>query len=353
MASPHIAVYLSRHGYGHLVRAGAVLERLAARLPLRLTVVAPQPAHLWPPGLAAVSEWICNSCDVGVVQSDDVTVDSAATGEALERWLERLPQIIERESRRLSRGFDLVLGDVPAAVFEAAAVAAVPSVALANFSWDWIYRELGFEAAAAASEAMYRKAGLLLETTPAAPMDAFARRCAVDLVARRPPGLRSKTRALLGAGEDESLVLVALKADSASLLRFPAPLPGLRYLVAADWPGDALRDDVRRESSLPFLDLLEACDVVLGKPGYGLIGDVTACATRLLYAARPGFPENAILEAWLKGRNGVRRVALEALQCGTWVQDLRALLQAPAPVAADLSADAQAADVLVRCLGAR
>ncbi len=328
------------------MRAAAVLERLVERMPVRLTVVAPQPRDLWPLRLRSVSEWIATSCDVGVEQSDDVTVDIAATGDALERWLARLPDIVARETLRLRRGFDLVLGDVPPPVFEAAAAAGVESVALANFSWDWIYRQLGFEAAAVASEAMYARAGLLLETTPSAPMDAFVRRQALGLVTRKPPGLRDRTRALLGAGDRESVVLVALRADSASLLRFPAPMRHVRYLLPSGWPGDGERADVRCESTLDFLELLEAADVVVGKPGYGLIGDVAASATRLLYLSRPGFPENEVLEAWLAQRAGTRRVSREALHCGGWSQDLCALLGEPGPSAVDLSAVDHAADVL-------
>lgn len=350
MAAARIAVYLSRHGYGHLVRAAAVLERLAERMPLALTVVAPQPPDLWPADLKNVTEWIAASCDVGVEQSDDVTVDVAATAAALERWLACLPDIVAGETERLRRGFDLVLGDVPPPAFEAAAAAGVPSVALANFSWDWIYRQLGFDAAAEASAAMYAKAGLLLEATPSAPMDAFSRRHSIGLVARRPCGRRVHTRTQLGAHADESLVLVALRSESSSLLSLPPPLAGVRYLLARGWPGERGRDDVISDCAVEFLDLLEAADVVVGKPGYGLIGDVAATATRLLWVARPGFPENAVLEAWLRRRRGTRPVSRESLHSGTWSPDLRALLEEPAPTVLDSSATGQAADVLAACL---
>ena len=48
-------------------------------------------------------------------------------------------------------GFDLVVGDVPPLAFEAAAEAGVDSVAVANFSWDWIYERMNFADAAVAA----------------------------------------------------------------------------------------------------------------------------------------------------------------------------------------------------------
>ena len=34
---------------------------------------------------------------------------------------------------------DLVVGDIPPLAFEAAGRAGIPSIALGNFTWDWIY----------------------------------------------------------------------------------------------------------------------------------------------------------------------------------------------------------------------
>lgn len=354
MSRPRIAVYLSRHGYGHLTRAAAVLERLVERVPAEMTVIAPQPADMWPSCLQRDTEWIDQSCDVGVVQSDDVTVDEAATGAALSQWLAHLPGIVDRERRRLGGGFDLVLGDVPPPAFEAASLAGVPSIALANFSWDWIYRELGFEAAAAASASMYAKADLLLETAPAAPMPAFARRRPTGLIARRAVGRRSQTRASLGIGDGEHLVLLALRPDSAALVRLPAPSAGVFYVLPAGWPPaidrNGVRDDVLLARSLEFAALIDGADVVVGKPGYGLIGDVAASATRLLWVPRPGFPENAVLEGWLENRRGMRRISADALRTGAWLHDVLALLDAPRTDATDLSAAGLAAGVLADVL---
>ena len=55
----------------------------------------------------------------------------------------RVAARVAREAQWLrSAGARVVLGDIPPLAFDAAAAAGVPSIALANFSWDWIYRHL-------------------------------------------------------------------------------------------------------------------------------------------------------------------------------------------------------------------
>jgi hypothetical protein len=348
-----LAVYLSSHGLGHAVRAAAVLDQLLGLTPLELTVIGPCERRIWPPALAGVTtNWVPEACDVGVVQANDVTVDLAETGRRLDAWLDGLESLLHRESARLAGRFDLVLGDVPAAAFEAATSEGIPSVAIANFSWDWIYSELGFREAAAASAKRYASAGLLLEATPFAPMPAFAKRVNVGLIARKPSSRRAETRAALGVADGEALVLVAFQPVSAPDLALPRVRTGLRFLVPAGWPGGSLRGDVLRlPADVPFEDALAAADVVLGKPGYGLIGDVEAAGVRFLYVPRPGFPENEILERYLRRRPATASLAATRLSAGEWEDDLEAILGSSRPAPADAKGAARAATEIARVLG--
>jgi hypothetical protein len=322
-------------------------------LPIELSVIGPCDRRVWPPELTAVTaEWISEPVDVGVVQGDDVTVDQPATAARLERWLSELPAIIRREADRLAGRFDLVVGDVPAPAFEAASRAQIRSVAIANFTWDWIYAELGFADAAGAAASAYATADLLLEAVPSAPMAAFRRRVNVGLVAREPTSRRNGTRMALGARQGESLVLVAFQPASAPDLALPHPRDGRRFVVPAGWPDEGLRDEVvRLAAGVRFEDAIAAADVVVGKPGYGLIGDVEAAGARFLYVPRPGFPENAVLERHLAGRAATASVSSGRLADGTWEEDLAKVERAPAPPRADTGGAARAAREIARLLG--
>lgn len=343
---------MSAHGFGHAVRAAAVVAALGRRVPLRVTVLAACDRRIWPAGLGGCTDaWVDTGCDVGVVQSDDVTVNLAATATRLQRWMDDLPAIVSREAGRLDGAFDLVVGDVPSPAFEAADRVGIPSVAIANFSWDWIYGELGFAAPAAAAAAAYRRAGLLLEASPFGPMPAFPRRESVGLVAREPSARRDQTRRALGVAAEQSLVLLAFQPASAPPLVLPAPRATRVYAAPAGFPGCGVRADFRAlPDGVSFQDALAAADVVLGKPGYGLIGDVEAAGARFLYAPRPGFPENAVLEAHLRDRAGTAALSSARMARSGWEEVLVAVEESRRPPPADAGGAARAAAAIVQVL---
>jgi L-arabinokinase len=305
------------------------------------------PDWLWPEALQPHTEsWTGEPADVGVVQTDDVTVDQEATRVALETWQSRYPGLVDREAKRLKDGFDLVVGDVPPLAFDAASTAGVDSVAIANFSWDWIYANMGFDQAAADAAGAYARAGRLIEVSPSAPMPAFSDRLGLGLVGRRAPR-RDRARAEFNAAPGERIVLLAFRAAGKAMVRLPAPTAGIKYVVQ-DLPGG--RDDViELPTATTFLDVLGASDAVVAKPGYGILGDVGLNGIRMLYTDRSGFPEDPVLVDWLSARRGCARVSPQDLSTGRWGDALQSLLEGPAPApASDAATNAAAAAILQR-----
>ncbi|RMD84535.1 MAG: hypothetical protein D6815_03995 [Candidatus Dadabacteria bacterium] len=315
-----------------MIRLGAVLERLLRRRSVQLRVVAAGPLRLWARELRRhTAEWRQEAVDVGVVEGPDQAVDLAATSAALAKAEKLRVRQVEHEVSWLRKGADLVLADVPPVAVEAAAAAGVECVALANFSWDWIYSELGFEQAAAAAARSYQHASLLLEAAPAAPMPAFSRRIQVGLIARPPHTRRYDARASLGIKLAERLVAVVVRPPFGASLRLPPPMVDVRFALAGT-PAAAARPDVLRwPAERDLLDLVCAADAVVAKPGYGIIGDVVAAGTRLLYWRESNFPEHRVLVRWLEGRPAARAVERGRLVSGDWGEELVELLCEPRP----------------------
>jgi hypothetical protein len=249
----------------------------------------------------------------------------------------------------LRSGASVVLGDVPPLAFAAAERAGIPAFALANFSWDWVYACMGFDRAAADAAAAYRSAHTLFELEPAAPMEAFPAKISLGVLGRTPRTAARDVRRRLGISPDERVVLVAFKDASACAL--PEASPRVRY-VYPDACDAKRADAVAVDGRVAFIDLVAAADAVVAKAGYGIIGDTAACGTRLLYALREGFPEDAVLGRWLAQRSGARLIATRTLARGAWLPDLEELLSAePDEPPADRTSSA--IDVLAAALTAK
>lgn len=330
-ATSNITVFLSGHGFGHLVRTATVLSELVRRVPISLTVLTSAPQSLWPKTLRrATARWIAIPCDPTIVQRGDSEIDVGASVRAIAEWHRDRNGHLEALARLVPKTTDLVVADVAPLAFPIAAARRIPSVAIANFSWDWIYAEMGLDAAAQAAAQDYAKATLLLECIPAAPMRAFDRRETVGTVGRDCSATREEARERLGLGVTTRAALLALRPATLVEIELPPPRGDLRYLAPSGLAELRREDLVAAADELEFVDLLAASDIVVSKPGYGVIGDCVATGRPLLWAARTGFPEDSVLEPWLDSQSWCRMVAWDDLRNGTWATALRHAPPAPA-----------------------
>ena len=302
-----LAAYVSGHGYGHATRVGEVLRAVRGRDPaLPISIVTSGPEALYRRAVPGAFEFRAEACDVGLAQKSALVIDEVGTVEAWRRFEVGYDARVRREVRWLREsGISLVLGDIPPLAFDAAADAGVQSIALANFSWDWIYRHLAarqpaLHEAADRAAAAYGRCGVLLELPFAGDLSAFPRRVRIPLVARQPRIARQQARQRLKV--DGTVVLISFGGlglpgfDPAVLARMPAftfmvsdasgPLPvNVRLVGAAEMEA----------AGLEYVDLVGAADVVVTKPGYGIVSDAIAAGTRMIYTDRGDFPEYPIL----------------------------------------------------------
>jgi len=303
--------------------------------PFSLRVMTSAPRSLWPSALNPLtSEWIREPCDAGIIQSDDLHVDQRATQGEIAAWAKdngaRLDRILDHLTSDGAEPISLVIGDVPPLAFEAAAALGVPSVAIANFSWDWIYEQLLATPAAEVARRAYAKADMLVELTPAAPMPAFRRRVRVGTVGRDSSTRRETTRAALEVSATDCFVLLAFRGPTMSKIALPAPRDGVVFALMQPYPGNRVDTKVI-PAGADFAAVLAASDIVVAKTGYGILADCAATGRPLLWVSRRGFPEDQVLEAWLAAQPWARRLDRQALTAGTWSAELAALASAPVP----------------------
>jgi hypothetical protein len=345
-----IALYLSGHGFGHMTRACEVLAEVRRRAPgVPLAVAGSIPEGLVRRAIPGGLLFRRTTCDVGLVQRDALHVDEQATAAACAAFDATWDARADVEAAFLrGAGVRLVLADIPPLAFEAAHRAGVPAVGLGNFSWDWIYRHLSARQPALASAAdraaaAYAHARVLLELPFAGDLSCFPRREPIGMVARRPRVPRQEVRRRLG-----------LDARPAVLLSFGGVgLPALAAPASAEfrWLLPAEVDGRLGELGLAYPDVVHAVDVVVSKPGYGIVTDAIAAGTRLVYTERGDFPEYPILVREMAPLLACEHVSNADLLAGRIEGPVRRVMARSMPLAPDLDGAARGAERILEILG--
>jgi L-arabinokinase len=236
-------------------------------------------------------------------------------------------------------GADIVVGDIPPLAFAGAERARLPSVAVGNFTWDWIYAIWpDFDDIIAYVQRGYRCAeGLLrlpMHTTDADAFAAFRKVEDVPLVARRAARARDDVRGELGLPLDRRVVLISFGGFSAhglQLSRLGAWSDYTFLLIQAQ--ADRLPANVvnLNESPPDYVSLLAACDAVVTKPGYGIVADCLANRVAVLFTDRGPFREYDVLAETLTNLGRARYVPRQEVLAGELGPHLDALVASDAP----------------------
>lgn len=362
-----LAVYVSGHGYGHATRTAEVLRAVRDRAStLRIAVATSAPAFLFEGVVPGPLEVRALECDVGLAQRDALVIDEEGT---LARWREFMAgwhELLGAETRWLREsGVRLVVGDIPPLAFAAAGEAGVESVAIGNFSWDWVYRHLaarqpGLGEAAATAARDYGRASLMLRLPFAGDLSAFRRIEDVPLVARRPRVAKDEARRRLDLGARAVTVLLSFGGLGLPGLR-PAVFGAIaehRFLLTGPTARGPLPPNVRQidggtlaAAGLEYPDLVGAADVVVTKPGYGIVTDCIGAGTRLLYTDRGDFPEYPVMVAAMGDYLPCVHVNNEDVRAGRLRLAIEEVLARPWPGTPDVSGAGRAADRLLGLAG--
>lgn len=334
-----IACYLSSHGYGHAVRSAAVIDEIARLRPeAKIVVVSAAPAFLF--------ERLCRerplvrlrsqAVDFGLVQKDPRHFSLTESAERLEALIKEAENLVKREQDFLvAEEISAVWCDLPFLPFEAAFRTGLPSVGMGNFSWDWVYAYYHkfssvFSRAAELAATCYQRAGLYLRLPFSPPANAFPLQEEIPLACRTPQLSRAEVRARYGIQAGLRVVLIAFS--------------GLALGAAARSRLEALRETVfllpepielqlANGITVPagkpdFPSLVAASDIVVTKPGYGIVTDAIACNTPLVYTERGDFPEVPWLEDLIRHTLGGAPLLLEEFESGKWDKALEAAVLA-------------------------
>jgi hypothetical protein len=343
-----IVFYITGHGFGHASRQIEIINAVYALDPrARIVVRTSAPQWLFEKTLRGPADVQTAATDTGAIQRGALDIDVPATirdaaafhadpvaGARLDEEVRALTAVQAR----------LVVGDVPPLAFAAASRAGVRSIAISNFTWDWIYEGYGEELTHAPwlidrLRAWYARADEAWLLPMAGGFEGMNKTATLPFVARHARHARADVRRRLGLPADEPLMLISFGGYGANELdpaRAAATLTAARIVVTSASPNGyppgtiGIHEDAVYGSGLRYEDLVSAVDIVLTKPGYGIVSECIANGTRLLYTSRGRFREYDVFVEEMPGALPCQFIPRDDLAAGRWQDATARLLAMPA-----------------------
>jgi L-arabinokinase len=363
-----VVFFISSHGFGHASREIELVNALGPLIPDHEIVIRTSVARwLFDRTVRVPFTFIHGDCDTGIVQIDSLHLDEAETIARAEAFYRDLPHHVDREAALLrSHDARLVIADAPPLACAAAAAAGIPSIVVSNFTWDWIYEGYPGPLASASDlvptiKAAYRNAREAWRLPMHGGFEPFDRVTDLPYIARHAEHGRDHVRAALGLPHDRPLALSSFGGYGVRDLD-PARLDCLDafgvvitgHSAPESLPHGVHFVDERRiyDAGLHYEDLVAAADVVVTKPGYGIIAECIANTTAMLYTSRGRFREYDVMVAGMPRALRCEFIDNGALLAGRWLEPLTRLLRQPAPPETPATDGAQvAARMIVERIG--
>jgi L-arabinokinase len=335
--------YISGHGFGHASRQIEIVNAYGSTPGASSIVIRSSAARwLFDRTITVPFTFLDGPVDTGVVQVDSLHLDEAGTILRARDFYATLVERAQAEATMLQQhDARLVVSDAPPLGCAAAAAAGIASVACTNFTWDWIYE--GYDAPRdliLLMQEAYRKAHAAWRLPMHGGFETFATIVDVPFVARHATRPRDDVRRALDLPPDTPLALLSFGGygveglDLAALDCFDRV--GVVLAEGAgprpSRPGIHVVDPSRLYGAGPrYEDLVAAVDVVVTKPGYGIVSECLANGTAILYTSRGRFVEYDVLVREMPRYLRCEFLSNEDLLAGRWRAALDRLLSQPAP----------------------
>lgn len=348
-----VVFFISGHGFGHASREVEVINALGARCGDDLRVIIRSAVG---PSLLARTVKVPYAlrpgiCDTGVVQTNSVTHDDAATLTAAAEFYATFDARVRAEAAALEHdAVRVIVSDIAPLGLAVAHRLGAPSVFIGNFTWDWIYGGHADLAAQAPHVVdTIRRAHALATVTLKLPLspsfDGTGLRNVHDLplIARRSTRARAETRAHFGLPLTRNLALLSFGGYGLNELDLThVDCAGEWDLVVTDRSMTdarvaalpyvhAISETALASQAFRYEDLVAAADAVITKPGFGIIGECATAGTPMVYTSRGDFREYDVLVEAMPRVLRCAFVSQADLFGGRWLAALNTALSQPAP----------------------
>ena len=311
MSRPTLYIAITNHGFGHAVRISSVANLIQQMCPdILLIMVTTAPRWLLESYISGDFIYRPRSFDVGVIQSDSITMDKETTLKKLEEIKKKERSIIAGEVNFIKQNrVDLLLADIPPIAAKIAQFADIPCWMLSNFGWDFIYRPWGgefLEIADWISES-FAQCKRLFRLPLHEPMSAFPNIIDVGLTGGIPRYQPEEIKAKFDIhAEKEKTILLTFGGLGLDQIPYQniSGFPDWQFMTfdinSPELPNliNVRKESGKKDINLPNIrpvDLMPICGKIVSKPGYSTFAEALRLETPIVSLVRESFAESKLL----------------------------------------------------------
>jgi hypothetical protein len=321
---PVVYFAVTSHGFGHAVRSAIIAAKLQQLRPDITSIFA-----------TVAPEWLLKSYvrdfiyhpsvfDVGVIQSDSLTMDKETTLAKMQDIIAREDEIIAREVEFIRQhNVRLIVADIPALAAPIARAAELPCWMVSNFAWDFIYEHWGEKFAGVVSwlQNYYRSCDRTFRLPLHEPMSAFPNIIDVGLTG---------TESRYHSEEIKAKFNLTAPPKKTALLTFGGlgiqAIPYHNLQQFPDWQFiafDRTAPDLANllkvtDNSYRPVDFMPLCGRVFSKPGYSTFSEALYLDKPIISLTREDFAEAEVLLNAIQNYTEHRIVSYGEFFAGNW-----------------------------------
>ncbi len=350
----HLLVDLSSHGYGHFSQTAPIINLLGQHhQSLKITLRTTLPEKLIRSRIHIPLRIIPESLDFGMKMNSAIETDVAASNEAYTVLHQNWTTHIATQKRKIQAlEPDLLFANIPYLSLAAANELALTSVALCSLNWAHIYN--GYFSHKQTQKTIYQQmlaaynsANVYLYPEPSMDMPGLKRIKKIPPIANVGNNRRIEINKTFQLNTQDILVLIAPGGISTAIPIETWPqVPGIHWLTT--WEHSIKRKDIisYQKINMDFTDILCSADVIISKPGYGLIVEAVCNQKPVLYVRRYDWPEEQNLVDWLQQKGISKEISKEAFFNGNIVDEIKKIIRLKPTVKIEPNGAKKAAEII-------
>lgn len=309
----NIMFYITGHGFGHAVPMIEVIKKLKelstdTSFFISTTVIE----QLFKSNIEFGFKYNYRKNDVGAIQKDWFRIKKKETFEEYARFIKDKQNFISSQTEYVKdNNIAIIVSDIPALAFPVAKKSGIPGIAISNFTWDWIYSPFiseypQYKYLIDGLKESYSQADILLQLPFHGDMSVFPKIEDIPFITRRSSADRDDVLQMLNIDKNEKrkIVLVTFGGIefSSPFLKELGECKNYLFIWCGNTDGDLPSNIIiyPKISKIQHHDLVKVSDLVISKPGYGIVSECIANRTPMMYTSRDDFIEYEIL---LEGMN--------------------------------------------------